>query len=204
MYRIYIPYFFFSRLILPRNREVNSLCQFLYYTYSTINCLQYVLKPDYNIFGSFDTKYSYIFEEQISYYFISLYFQILILQTYNQLIIFVHNLLLVFLFLCSQHHELQNIAIVLLLFHDCSEPFFYLVKLFTYSKNIILQKLSFLIFIFNFNISRLIVAPYIYYLCIEKYGLTNIFNIQIVALEILYILWSNFIINTDYRLIIDF
>jgi len=199
MYHIYIPYFFFSRLILPRNREVNSLSQFLYYTYSTINCLQYVLNSNYHIFGNFDTKYSYIFEEQISYYFISLFFQI-----YYDPIMFIHNLLILSLLVLNQYYSIQNLGIMILLLHDCSEPFLYLAKLFKHSGNIILKNFFFLVFSFNFIITRMLLIPYIYYLCIEKYGVVNIFTIQIVSLQVLNILWTRVIVNIGRRLIIDF
>ena len=198
MYHIYIPYFFFSRLILPRNREIKSLSQFLYCTYSTINCLQYVLNSDYHIFGNFDTKYSYIFEEQISYYFISLFFLL-----YNNSIMFINNLILVCLLVINQYYNIQNIGLLLLLLNDCPEPFLYLAKFFKYSKNNILKDIFFLIFNCIFIITRLMIIPYIYYLCIEKYGIVNMFTIQIVSLQLLYILWSRIIFNISRRLIID-
>jgi hypothetical protein len=198
MYYVYIPYFFISRLILPRNKEFTSLSQLLYYLYSSIVCLKYVLKSDYDMFGYFDTKYSYIFQEQISFYFVSIFFQ-------KCVIMYIHNTLILLLLFISHEYSMQNIAILLLLIHDCPEPFLHLAKLLTYFKVLnVLKNFLILNFAFIFMITRIAIISYIYYLCIEKYGIPSMFTIQIVSLLLLYVFWVKIISNVDYRLTFNF
>lgn len=120
---------------------------------------------------------------------------------------FFHHLTTLLLMKLSYNLSFYRYGVVILLLHDISDPFLEFCKTENYLKNQIAADIGFIIFVFVFFISRLIIYPKFFLWNIffifksEKFSLTKlIIFILLFILQIFHVIWFNFILAVLFRI----